>query len=90
MYSAAFGSIATVWSSNLAPSRRGALDVLRILTLSKDHVCSIETLQNWLWPDLDGGQANAASIRRCIGCENCLGDRTLSRCAKANCGFRRK
>lgn len=37
-----------------------ALDILRILALSKDHLCSIETLQDWLWPDLDGGQANAA------------------------------
>lgn len=37
-----------------------ALDILRILALSKDHACSIETLQDWLWPDLDGGQANAA------------------------------
>ena len=37
-----------------------ALDILRFLALSKDQVCSIETLQDWLWPDLDGGQANAA------------------------------
>ena len=37
-----------------------ALDILRILAFSKDHACSLETLQDRLWPDLDGGQASAA------------------------------
>jgi LuxR family maltose regulon positive regulatory protein len=50
-----------------------ALDILRILALSKDHACSLETLQDWLWPDLDGGQAAAACeqalhrLRRLLG-----------------------
>lgn len=37
-----------------------ALDILRVLALSKGHVCSLEKLQDWLWPDLDGDQAKAA------------------------------
>ncbi|QCI67957.1 BTAD domain-containing putative transcriptional regulator [Phreatobacter stygius] len=37
-----------------------ALDILRVLALSRGHVCAIGTLQDRLWPDLDGGQANAA------------------------------
>ncbi len=41
-----------------APTR--ALDILRVLALSKGHVCSLEKLQDWLWPDLDGDQAKAA------------------------------
>lgn len=50
-----------------------ALDILRFLALSKDHSCSIEAIQDWLWPDLDGGQANAAfeqalhRLRKLIG-----------------------
>ncbi|MGE0239055.1 MAG: BTAD domain-containing putative transcriptional regulator [Parvibaculaceae bacterium] len=37
-----------------------ALDILRVLAISKDCACSLETLQDWLWPDLDGDQAKAA------------------------------
>ncbi len=37
-----------------------ALDILRIVCLSRDQACSMETLQDWLWPDLDGDQAKAA------------------------------
>ncbi|MEI8699202.1 hypothetical protein [Mesorhizobium sp. ISC15] len=37
-----------------------ALDILRVLAISKDNTCSLETLQDWLWPDLDGDQARAA------------------------------
>lgn len=48
----------TVQPSAKAPTR--ALDILRILALSKGHVCSLEKLQDWLWPDLDGDQAKAA------------------------------
>jgi LuxR family transcriptional regulator, maltose regulon positive regulatory protein len=50
-----------------------ALDILRILALSKDHACSLETIQDWLWPDLDGAQAAAACeqalhrLRRLLG-----------------------
>jgi DNA-binding SARP family transcriptional activator len=50
-----------------------ALDILRILALAKDHTCPIETVQDWLWPDLDGAQANAACeqalhrLRRLLG-----------------------
>jgi LuxR family maltose regulon positive regulatory protein len=50
-----------------------ALDILRVLALAKEHSCSLETLQDWLWPDLDGGQANAACeqalhrLRRLLG-----------------------
>jgi DNA-binding SARP family transcriptional activator len=40
------------------PSR--ALDILRALAVSKDAACSLEMLQDWLWPDLDGAQAKAA------------------------------
>ncbi|WP_152601012.1 hypothetical protein [Rhizobium sp. YS-1r] len=49
---------ATIELGRKPPTR--ALDILRTLALSKDHACSIETLQDWLWPDLDGGQSNAA------------------------------
>lgn len=37
-----------------------ALDILRVLAISKDNTCSLEALQDWLWPDLDGDQARAA------------------------------
>lgn len=37
-----------------------ALDILRALAISKDCACSMETLLDWLWPDLDGDQAKAA------------------------------
>lgn len=37
-----------------------ALDILRVLAVAKDHACSLETLQDWLWPDLDGDRAKAA------------------------------
>lgn len=37
-----------------------ALDILRVLAISKDNMCSLENLQDWLWPDLDGDQARAA------------------------------
>lgn len=37
-----------------------ALDILRALAISQDHTCSLESLQDWLWPDLDGDQARAA------------------------------
>jgi LuxR family maltose regulon positive regulatory protein len=37
-----------------------ALDILRALAISKDCTCSLERLQDWLWPDLDGDQAKAA------------------------------
>ncbi|HET6160248.1 MAG TPA: BTAD domain-containing putative transcriptional regulator [Dongiaceae bacterium] len=50
-----------------------ALDILRLLAISKDHACSLETLQDTLWPDLDGDQAKAACdqalhrLRRLLG-----------------------
>jgi DNA-binding SARP family transcriptional activator len=37
-----------------------ALDILRALSVSQNCACSVETLQDWLWPDLDGDQAKAA------------------------------
>jgi DNA-binding SARP family transcriptional activator len=37
-----------------------SLDLLRFLALSPDHVCSLESLYEWLWPDADGDQAKAA------------------------------
>lgn len=40
------------------PSR--SLDILRALAVAKDHSLSLERLQDWLWPDLDGDQAKAA------------------------------
>ena len=50
-----------------------ALDILRALALSRDGTCSIESLQDWLWPDLDGDNAKAAleqalhRLRRFLG-----------------------
>lgn len=41
-----------------APTR--ALDILRLLAISRDNTVSLETLQDRLWPDLDGDQARAA------------------------------
>jgi len=37
-----------------------ALDILLALAVAKDHSVSLEKLQDWLWPDLDGDQARAA------------------------------
>lgn len=37
-----------------------SLDILRALCLARDQACAVETLQDWLWPDLDGDQAKAA------------------------------
>lgn len=37
-----------------------ALDILRVLAISKENTCSLETIQDWLWPNLDGDQARAA------------------------------
>jgi DNA-binding SARP family transcriptional activator len=50
-----------------------ALDILRVLAISKDNTCSMESIQDWLWPDLDGDQARAACeqalhrLRRLVG-----------------------
>lgn len=54
-----------------APTR--ALDILRMLAISKDATCALETVQDRLWPDLDGDQAKAACeqavhrLRKLIG-----------------------
>ncbi|RWP39332.1 MAG: hypothetical protein EOR04_23365 [Mesorhizobium sp.] len=37
-----------------------ALDILRVLALARDQTCPLESLHDWLWPDLDGDQAKAA------------------------------
>src|SRR5262249_8851466 len=37
-----------------------SLDILRVLAISKDHACSLEDINGWLWPDTDGDQAKAA------------------------------
>lgn len=37
-----------------------ALDMLRALAVSKDCTASLDRLQDWLWPDLDGDQSKAA------------------------------
>jgi LuxR family maltose regulon positive regulatory protein len=37
-----------------------ALDILRMLAIAKDATCSLERVQDALWPDLDGDQARAA------------------------------
>jgi tetratricopeptide (TPR) repeat protein len=37
-----------------------ALDILRALSLARDQTCPLESLHDWLWPDLDGDQAKAA------------------------------
>ena len=37
-----------------------ALEILRVLSISRNFTCALETLQDWIWPDLDGDQAKAA------------------------------
>ncbi len=37
-----------------------SLDIVRALAIAKDHVCSLEDLYEWLWPDADGDQAKRA------------------------------
>lgn len=37
-----------------------ALDILRALSLARAQTCPLESLHDWLWPDLDGDQAKAA------------------------------
>jgi LuxR family maltose regulon positive regulatory protein len=62
-----------------APTR--ALDILRMLAVSKDHACSLETLQDALWPDLDGDQAKAACeqalhrLRKLLGAGDLIAQR---------------
>jgi DNA-binding SARP family transcriptional activator len=41
-----------------APTR--SLDVVRALAIAKGHVCSLDDLYEWLWPDADGDQAKRA------------------------------
>jgi DNA-binding SARP family transcriptional activator len=51
---------------NGAPVSPGAkpptrsLDILRVLSISKDHACSLQDIYEWLWPDAEGDQAKAA------------------------------
>jgi LuxR family transcriptional regulator, maltose regulon positive regulatory protein len=62
-----------------APTR--ALDILRMLAVSKDHACSLESLQDALWPDLDGDQAKAACeqalhrLRKLLGAGDLIAQR---------------
>lgn len=62
-----------------APTR--ALDILRMLAVSKDHACPIESLQDALWPDLDGDQAKAACeqalhrLRKLLGAGDLIAQR---------------
>jgi DNA-binding SARP family transcriptional activator len=50
-----------------------SLEILRGLALSKNHVCSLQQLYDWLWPDAEGDQAKAACeqalhrLRRLLG-----------------------
>lgn len=37
-----------------------SLDVVRALAITKGHVCSLDELSEWLWPDADGDQAKRA------------------------------
>jgi DNA-binding SARP family transcriptional activator len=37
-----------------------SLEIVRGLALSKNHVCSLQQLSDWLWPDADGDQAKGA------------------------------
>ncbi len=41
-----------------APTR--SLDVVRALAIAKGHVCSLDDLYEWLWPDADGDHAKRA------------------------------
>lgn len=54
-----------------------ALDILRILAVSKDQVCPLDRLQDWLWPDLDGDQAKAACEQALHRLRKVLGQPTL-------------
>jgi DNA-binding SARP family transcriptional activator len=55
-----------------------SLEILRGLALSKNHVCSLQQLYDWLWPDAEGDQAKAACeqalhrLRRLLGRADCL------------------
>jgi DNA-binding SARP family transcriptional activator len=48
-----------VFDLGAKPATR-VLDILRMLSVSKDQSCSLDHLQDLLWPDLDGDQAKAA------------------------------
>jgi DNA-binding SARP family transcriptional activator len=56
----------------LKPPTR-SLEIVRGLALSKNHVCSLQQLNDWLWPDADEDQAKAACdlalhrLRRLLG-----------------------
>lgn len=53
-----------------------ALDILRALVSSEGQACPHQSLQDWLWPDLDGDQAKAACdqalhrLRKLLGQSN--------------------
>jgi DNA-binding SARP family transcriptional activator len=53
------------------------LDILRALAVAKDRTSTIETLQDWLWPDLDGDQAKAACEQALHRLRKLLGDADL-------------
>jgi DNA-binding SARP family transcriptional activator len=67
-----------------APLRLGpkpptrSLEIVRGLALSKNHVCSLQQVYDWLWPDAEGDQAKAACeqalhrLRRLLGRADCL------------------
>jgi len=54
-----------------------ALDILRALAVSRDGACSLDTLQDRLWPDLDGDQAKAACEQALHRLRKLLGDPDL-------------
>jgi DNA-binding SARP family transcriptional activator len=54
-----------------------ALDILRALAVSRDGACSLDTLQDRLWPDLDGDQAKAACEQALHRLRKLLGDADL-------------
>lgn len=54
-----------------------ALDILRSLAVSADGSCSLDGLQDRLWPDLDGDQAKAACEQALHRLRKLLGDPDL-------------
>jgi LuxR family transcriptional regulator, maltose regulon positive regulatory protein len=62
--------------SGSKPATR-ALDILLALAVSSNGTCSLDTLQDRLWPDLDGDQAKAACEQALHRLRKLLGDAEL-------------
>jgi DNA-binding SARP family transcriptional activator/transposase len=60
-----------------AKAPRRALDLLRLLAISRPHACPLEDLHDALWPDADGAQARAACEQALHRLRKLLGDASL-------------